>query len=91
MEACDNLHLQESVTTTSSYLQIYKNGNWTKEHHIEEPYEEGCQTIDDSTYCFCRGSMCNAATKVEKNSYHTDAMSVIFVFNVMKYIRNIEY
>ncbi|XP_062554146.1 uncharacterized protein LOC134219429 [Armigeres subalbatus] len=71
--------------------QIYKNGNWTKEHHIEEPYEEGCQTIDDTTYCFCRGSMCNAATKVEKNSYHTDAMAVIFVFNVMKYIRNIEY
>lgn len=71
--------------------QIYKNGNWTKQHHIEEPYEEGCQTIDDSTYCFCRGSLCNSATQVEKSNYATDAMAVIFVFNVMKYIIKIDY
>ncbi|XP_058119310.1 uncharacterized protein LOC131288828 [Anopheles ziemanni] len=72
--------------------QVYKSGAWTPEHNIEEPYEEGCQTLDDSTYCFCRGALCNSATKAaERGSYHTDAMAVIFVFNVMKYIRNIEH
>ncbi|XP_055604738.1 uncharacterized protein LOC129752973 [Uranotaenia lowii] len=82
--------ISRSCAQQKNTEQIYKNGNWTKEHNIEEPYQEGCQTIDDSTYCFCRGSLCNSAPKVE-NSYHTDAMAVIFVFNVMKYIRNIEY
>ncbi|XP_050083165.1 uncharacterized protein LOC126569827 isoform X1 [Anopheles aquasalis] len=73
--------------------QVYKSGTgWTPEHNIEEPYTEGCQTIDDSTYCFCRGSYCNSATKTSDwSSYHTDAMAVIFVFNVMKYLRNIDH
>lgn len=63
-------------------------------HTIEEPYEEGCITqktdgVRDMTYCHCRGSYCNSSTK-ESPSYHTDAMAVIFVFNAMKYLRNID-
>ncbi|XP_050071310.1 uncharacterized protein LOC126559227 [Anopheles maculipalpis] len=72
--------------------QVYRSGSWTPQHNIEEPYTEGCQTIDDSTYCFCRGSLCNSATKTtDRANYHTDAMAVIFVFNVMKYIRSAEF
>ncbi|XP_058061574.1 uncharacterized protein LOC131211912 isoform X1 [Anopheles bellator] len=72
--------------------QVYKSGAWTPEHNIEEPYTEGCQTIDDSTYCFCRGSYCNSATTTsELSNYATDIMGVILVFNVMKYVSKIDH
>lgn len=80
----------------STPKQVYNEnkGNWTQVHTIEEPYEEGCVTqkidgVHDMTYCHCRGSYCNSSTK-ESPSYHTDAMAVIFVFNAMKYLRNID-
>lgn len=81
-----------SIDAIPILCQVYKSGAWTPQHNIEEPYTEGCQTIDDSTYCFCRGSLCNSATKTsDRGNYHADAMAVIFVFNVMKYIRTIEH
>lgn len=60
---------------------------------MEEPYEEGCKEDQDgSTYCHCKGALCNAAVQtVDNSALHTDAMAVIFVFNLMKYLRNVEY
>ncbi|XP_063709457.1 uncharacterized protein LOC134837975 isoform X2 [Culicoides brevitarsis] len=70
--------------------QVYRDGAWHKEFTVEEPYEEGCQEDQDgSTYCHCKGKLCNAAT--DTPAYHTDTMAVIFVFNLMKYLRNVEY
>lgn len=74
--------------------QTYENGKWIKKSSVEEIYPEGCQKSGDgSEYCHCRGSLCNSATKLNdsKMSYHTDAMAVIFVFNLMKYIKNMEF
>lgn len=72
--------------------QVFKQGAWTREHKVEEPYEEGCKDFNENTlsassttYCHCRGNLCNSAPK---ESYHTDAMAVIFVFNAMKYLRS---
>ena len=72
---------------------MYEKGKWEKKSVIAEPYEEGCiKAADESTYCHCRGAYCNSANKPENSiSYHTDAMAVIFVFNIMKYIRNMDY
>lgn len=74
-------------------FQVYVNKKWETKTNIEEPYKEGCENSDGSSqYCHCRGNLCNSAPKVEKMmSHHTDAMAVIFVFNLMKYIRNMEY
>jgi hypothetical protein len=45
--------------------------------------------MDGSIYCYCRGAYCNAAPKNEPSmGYHTDAMAVIIVFNLVKYLRN---
>lgn len=73
---------------------MFKQGEWHPESTVEEPYQEGCLTQresgdKDTIYCHCRGSYCNSAPK-DAPSYHTDAMAVIFVFNAMKYIRNID-
>jgi len=55
-----------------------------------EVYDEGCvKEADGSEYCHCRGDLCNTADS--KNSLHTDTMAVIFVFNLVKYFRNMEY
>lgn len=77
------------------YLQVFKNGSWHRISKIEEPYEEGCEVTasnsltEQSTTCHCRGSLCNSAPK-ESNSYATDAMAVIFVFNALKYLRTVD-
>lgn len=72
----------------------YKNGAWEDKNTIEEPYENGCAVhkfgdSEPTVYCHCKGSLCNSANK-ETFSYHTDAMAVIFVFNAMKYLRNVD-
>uniref|UniRef100_A0A336MXK6 CSON005820 protein n=1 Tax=Culicoides sonorensis TaxID=179676 RepID=A0A336MXK6_CULSO len=73
--------------------QVYRNGSWHKEFTVEEPYEEGCKEDQDgSTYCHCKGKLCNSATtQADTVGYHTDAMAVIFVFNIMRYLRHVEY
>ncbi|XP_037039790.1 uncharacterized protein LOC119076890 [Bradysia coprophila] len=74
----------------------FKNGAWQDKTTVEEPYEKGCSSAvqklpgtEPTTYCYCKGSLCNSANK-ETFSYHTDAMAVIFVFNAMKYLRNVD-
>lgn len=75
--------------------QVFKNGSWHRISKIEEPYEEGCDVTasnsltEQTTTCHCRGSLCNSAPK-ETNSYSTDAMAVIFVFNALKYLRTVD-
>lgn len=70
---------------------------WQKRNQIEEPYEEGCETVKENgptgpstTYCHCRGSLCNGATTTEPNNFNTDAMAVILVFNAMKLLRSMD-
>jgi hypothetical protein len=64
---------------------------------VEEPYTEGCikDPKDDSEYCHCRGNLCNAVGKIEPNSNlcnsGIDAISVIVVFNLVKYFRCMDY
>ncbi|XP_055377545.1 uncharacterized protein LOC129609574 isoform X2 [Condylostylus longicornis] len=73
--------------------QVFRQGGWQEEHRIEEPYQEGCEELIPSekatisTYCHCRGNLCNSATK-ESNGLHTDAMAVIFVYNALKYLNS---
>jgi hypothetical protein len=64
-----------------------------KESSVEEPYAEGCMKDpkDESEYCHCRGNLCNAVGKVESNYNGIDAMSVIVVFNLVKYFRCMDY
>ena len=63
---------------------------------MEEPYTEGC-TInpkDGSEYCHCRGNLCNFSGKLEPNFNiycGIDTMSIIVVFNLVKYFRNMDY
>ncbi|XP_037922391.1 uncharacterized protein LOC119658765 [Hermetia illucens] len=91
-------HVIETVTrgcANQKYTdQVFKQGAWRREHKVEEPYSEECREFKENTlsassttYCHCRGNLCNSATK-DSAGYHTDAMAVIFVFNAMKYLRS---
>jgi hypothetical protein len=74
-------------------LQDYQNNKWVKVANIVEAYPEGCvKETDGSEYCHCRGNYCNTSSNIDsKSSLHTDTMAVIFVFNLVKYFRNMEY
>ena len=62
---------------------------------MEEPYTEGClKQKEGSEYCHCRGSLCNAVGKIEPNPYIVsgiDTMSIIVVYNLVKYFRSMDY
>ncbi|XP_017786386.1 PREDICTED: uncharacterized protein LOC108569374 isoform X2 [Nicrophorus vespilloides] len=68
--------------------QDFVNGKWQLEVAIEEPYEEGCTKADDkgyrsssSTFCYCRGDLCNSAPKTENHAFvATLTIAVIFTF-----------
>lgn len=76
--------------------QVLKQGAWRVEHKVEEPYKEGCEEFKEnnlsgssSTYCYCRGKLCNFAKKNDPtNSLLINAMIVIFVFNAFKCLWN---
>ncbi|XP_031331074.1 uncharacterized protein LOC116161749 [Photinus pyralis] len=51
-------------------VQEYKNNRWERRILIEEPYTEGCAETDDkgqrssdSKHCYCKGNLCNLATR----------------------------
>lgn len=73
-------------------MQVLRNHTWVNTRKIIE-LDEGCGRLkkdSDVVYCHCRGDRCNGAPAAkEASGYHTDAMAVIFVFNVMKYLRSI--
>mgnify|MGYP006952295633 CR=1 FL=1 len=60
-------------------------------------YKSGCQETDNSAglrtnselYCYCDSNLCNSAQSTKDNLSHTDVMTVIFVFNTVKYIRSL--
>jgi hypothetical protein len=77
-------------------FQNYVQNKWVKEVSVAEPYIEGCvrNKDDGSEYCHCRGNLCNSAPKIEPIttvSYGVDTMSVLIVFNLVKYFRNMDY
>lgn len=80
----------------NDYMNYVQN-KWVKESSVEEPYTEGClkDSKDESEYCHCRGNLCNSVGKMKpySNLYNSgiDAMSVIVVFNLVKYFRSMDY
>lgn len=77
--------------------QVLKQGAWRVEHKVEEPYKEGCEEFKEnnlsgssSTYCYCRGNLCNFAIKNDPtiSLLMMNAMIVIFAFNAIKCLVN---
>ncbi|CAH0402759.1 unnamed protein product [Chilo suppressalis] len=74
----------------------FRNGKWFPTMEVLEPYEEGCQEVDDkgerttsfNRFCYCRQNLCNASP-VTKHEDYIDIMGVIVVFNLMKYINGL--
>lgn len=74
--------------------QVLKQGAWRVEHKVEEPYKEGCEEFKEnnlsgssSTYCYCRGNLCNFAKKNDPtNSLLINVMIVIFVLNTFVWL-----
>ncbi|KAM3964055.1 uncharacterized protein ACR2FA_002102 isoform 1-T2 [Aphomia sociella] len=74
----------------------FEDGRWTPKVEVKEPYQEGCQVIDDkgerttafNRYCYCRSNLCNSTPSTNHEGY-TDIMGVIVVFNLMKYINTL--
>lgn len=78
--------------------QVYTEGQWKLEKAVQaDVYSTGCQLTDNSAglktnselYCYCSENLCNSGKTAKDTSTHTDIMTVIFVFNAMKYIRSI--
>lgn len=80
-------------------LHRHKNGAWVTEESVAEAiYKEGCFPEDQldlkaakSEYCYCDSNYCNSGKRATETTFfhHTDAMSVIFIFNVVKFMRSI--
>lgn len=78
--------------------QVYSDGKWRMVESVQENvYETGCQETDNSAglktnseqYCYCNRHLCNSGQSTKDSSTHADIMTVIFVFNAMKYVRSI--
>lgn len=76
----------------------WKNSGWKRMNVIDKTlYAEGCswEQADSKAaktqYCYCSSNYCNGGQRVIEMSlfHHTDAMSVIFIFNVVKLMRSI--
>lgn len=70
-------------------IQVLKNNEWQSEIRIEEPYKEGCFSVNDKglrmsmpTYCYCKGNLCNGAMKIT-NIY---IFYFIFVFTLCSFV-----
>lgn len=71
---------------------VYRDGSWHTENKIEgDVYRVGCEPSEtpgpqsSTEYCYCATNLCNAA---EGPRDHTDIMLVMFVFNILKYVRS---
>lgn len=74
----------------------YVRNKWVTEVSVEEPYSEGCikDPKDGSEYCHCRGDLCNSVGKLDACSKiysGIDIMSIIVVFNLVKYFHHMDY
>jgi hypothetical protein len=95
------IRVEERGCASQKYTQQkLENGRWVPESGIEkEIYKDGCfpekQGHDlkaaKSEYCYCSSNLCNTGKRTSETSFfhHTDAMSVIFIFNVVKFMRNV--
>ncbi|XP_049839442.1 uncharacterized protein LOC126284510 [Schistocerca gregaria] len=93
------VHVELKDCASQRYIyQTLLEDQWvTQDVVIDAAYEEGCHDAESeglrtaaTTYCYCRGNLCNSAKPThEPSHHHTDAMAVIFVFNAMKYIRSL--
>ncbi|XP_065201411.1 uncharacterized protein LOC135832219 [Planococcus citri] len=80
-------------------FHVYENNRWVPQNTIEKSiYEEGCIPFDPSgtkqqksEYCYCSSNLCNTGKRATEASFfhHTDTMSVIFIFNVVKLMRSV--
>ncbi|KAL0267275.1 UNVERIFIED_CONTAM: hypothetical protein PYX00_009593 [Menopon gallinae] len=78
--------------------QVYEQGMWRLKESIQnDVYTVGCKNTDNvdglkvnsEQYCFCDSSLCNSGQSTKDSSTHSDIMTVIFIFNALKYIRSI--
>lgn len=68
--------------------QDYKDGKWSMQVSVEEPYQEGCSTIDDkgwrsskTQYCYCRGNLCNGTSSNYQINFIL-MLTVIFLLHI---------
>lgn len=62
----------------------YVDNTWHAKTIVEEPYTEKCVPLDDkgartakTTYCFCKGDLCNGAT-LPRGATEVTVVAVIF-------------
>ncbi|KAM3964058.1 uncharacterized protein ACR2FA_002103 isoform 2-T2 [Aphomia sociella] len=69
------------------------NGKWILVNNIYEVYKENCEEdvsaehdrLTNSLHCYCRGDLCNAATKLSKKSLILMLCSIISL-SVVRYM-----